>query len=219
MNRSWVLSPLAGLAVLAGCSGGEQPRPMAVAPSASQPAAVAPVYTGIRGECPELSSPESVRYTGSQPPRSYPLPRLHDSRIWIHCGWLSPSSGKLRMEVRIQIFRDGFKPAFTGHGNAAASHRLMADMTASEVRGKPAGSLRVSTVTTAYGEALVRADGTHHTLTQTTLTGNAVLTVIVKEPEDSATDVATRTGKMLGNPAAAADAITAEVAKQLLRQR
>jgi hypothetical protein len=219
MSRSWlILQTGAALAALTGCTAAEQPSP---APVLALPSGPPAYYTGLRGECPVLKSPESVRFTGSRAGTHFPLPRKFTDFDRIDCGWRPPSGEPPWVKIAITIF---LEPA-TAHEKAERSFTHARDECMGIAASDPSQAVRVAERATPYGSAFMVADaresevtGGTDDLSQTTLVGNAVVVVSLFSMRDTTQRGSTRADGLMTGLATASEAITAEVASQLVSQ-
>ncbi|MEU4564978.1 hypothetical protein AB0F72_41915 [Actinoplanes sp. NPDC023936] len=214
MSRSWpILWTAVTLAAVTGCAAGEQPGP---APVSASPSTGSAYYTGLSGECPTLTSPEAVRFTGSRTPVGIRSPKQPDSQR-IDCSW-RPSSAIPPWVVAALTIYDG---PDTGRQAAEKSFNLGREYDTS--RANFSSAIRATERTTPSGPAYAVANATGSLsqtdqLSQTTLIGNVVVNVLLLEEPDPGVDGSTRAAELLTDLAATGDAITAEIAGQLVSQ-
>jgi hypothetical protein len=118
----------------------------------------------------------------------------------------------------IRIYRDGFPPTQTGHGNADLDVTRSADQAANRARTEQSGAVRATEQTTPSGRASMLADGGAGSLSQSTAIGNVVVTVMLFETKTPGADVGARADELMAELAATTQAITAETAGQLVTQ-
>lgn len=225
MTRSWsILRVGAALAAVTGCATVDQVSPKPVRPSvpaSAQPSASGPpaFYTGLSSECPILKSPQSVRFTGSRTGKHFPPPPNNEPFLWINCGW-RPSSGEAPwVTVTVSLHLD---PA-TAHEKAERRFALSRDFIMRRAEGIPSQAVQVVNRVTPSGSATFVADaddgeatGSADELSQTTLIGNAVVTVSLFEKREPTRGGSARADELMVGLAATSEAITAEVAGQLV---
>ncbi|BBH70256.1 hypothetical protein ACTI_69410 [Actinoplanes sp. OR16] len=212
MSRSWlILWAAAMVAAAAGCAAGEQADRAPVSASSSEASAY---YTGLSGECPTLTSPESARFTGSRTAEGIRSPKQSDSER-IDCGW-RPSSGAPPWVVVALTIHHGPDTA-----RQAAEQHFNQDRAYDTSRADFSSAIRATERTTPSGPAYAVANASRSgadELSQTTLVGNVVVVVILFVKPDPGVDGSARAADLLTDLAATSDAITAEIAGQLVSQ-
>jgi hypothetical protein len=202
------------LVVLVGCATHQQPG---VPPVSASPVSTV-YYSALSGECPTLDSPEAKRFTGSRKGRLLPSPPQQEDYQWINCSWRLPS-GAPWVTVLIKIYRDGFAPTQTAHGNAEIDVTDIAATDAARVKTDKSGAFRAIERTTPSGRAAMSADGTADSLLQTTAVGNVSVTVMLFKSATPGANASARADALIAQLATIADAMTAEIAGQLVAQR
>ncbi|MFC4070557.1 hypothetical protein [Actinoplanes subglobosus] len=227
MIRSWsILLAGAGLAALTGCTAGDQPTPPP--PSATVSAPVMPAYFASLGTtCPTLDSPESARFTRSQPGRWNLLPEKSDIIDWVDCGWrpkdADDSEAPPWVTVNIRIHLDSSTPHKSAYEYAERDFTRSRDEAMTRAGRLQPGVVRVAERDTPSGPAVVVADVDDAEITknidelrQTTRVGNLLVTVMLFEAKDAGGGDA---DKMMAELPATADAITAEVLEHMAKQQ
>jgi hypothetical protein len=219
MGRSWsILRTGAALAALTGCATVEQPGP---APVSASPSGTPAYYTGLSGECPVLKSAESARFTGSRAGRHIPAPGKITAVERIDCHWRPPSDAPPWVTVTVTIFLD----RGTAHERAERDFTQARDEAMSRAETDPSQAVRTAERATSHGPALVMADaagdkvtGGTDDLSQTTRIGNVVVRVLLLEKRNAAAGGSARADELMAGLAATSEAITAEIAGQLVSQ-
>ncbi|MEU8661809.1 hypothetical protein [Actinoplanes philippinensis] len=166
-----------------------------------------------------LKSPESVRFTGSRTGTHYPIPPQKIPFDRIDCGWRPPSGEAPWVTVAVSLYLD---PA-TAHEKARSWFADALDFSVDRAEQIPSEAVRVAERATPYDSAYVVADaddaevtGGTDSLSQTTLVGNAVITVTLFEKRNPAHGGSPRADELMTSLTATSEAITAEVAGQLV---
>ena len=199
---------------LAGCATDE----VSGVPSASASPVPTVHYSGLSGECPTLDAPEAKRFTGSRKGRLLPSPPAQKAFQWINCSWRRPSGGPW-VTLLIKIHRDGFAPTRTGHGNAELDVTSNVAADAERAKTDEPGAVRVLERTTPSGRTAMLADGAADSLVQTTAIGNVTVTVLLFRSATPGADASARADALMAQLAATTDAMTTEIAGQLVAQR
>jgi hypothetical protein len=198
---------------LTGCAGGEQSR----VPPVSAPSVPPVSYTGLSGECPTLTSAEAKRFTGARKGRLLPSPPQLKAVEWIDCSWRLPA-GAPWVTVHIEIYLDGFAPTRTGYGNAGLRLSQGLEYNASVAKTDPAGAIRAAERTTPSGRASMLANGTENSLSQSTVIGNVVVSVLLFETKAPG-PAGARADELMAKLAATTEAITSEITGQLVTRQ
>jgi hypothetical protein len=199
--------------VLTGCAGGERPS----VPPVSTSSVPSVYYTGLSGECPAVHSAEAKRFTGGRKGRLLPSPPQLKGVKWVDCGWRTPA-GAPWVTVLVKIYWDGFAPTQSGYGNATLEVTRSFDHDASMAKMDESGAVRVTELTTPSGQASMQANGTDNSLSQSTAIGNVVVTVMLFETKAAGPGGA-RADELMAKLAGTTQAITSEIAGQLVTQR
>jgi hypothetical protein len=204
----------ATLVALAGCTTGANPGVLS-APTSSVAQAY---YSGLSGECPTLQSAEAKRYSGIGKGRLVPIPQQVEAYEWINCSW-RPPTGAPWVTVLVRIYWDGFAPTQTGLGNAEAAVTQSLTDNANRAEAELSGGIRTIERTTDSGRASMLADGAANSVSQSTAIGNAVVTVMLFETKNPGADIGARADELAAKLAPASDAITSEIAGQLVAKK
>jgi hypothetical protein len=176
-------------------------------------------YTGLSGDCPVLKSPESVRFTGSRTGKRFRLPRKDPARELINCGWRPPSGKPPWVTITVSLF---LEPA-TAHETAEHEFARSREFAMNRAEGLPSHAVRVVDRAGPYGSTFVVADaddnevtGDSDDLSQTTLVGNAVVWGSLFDRKDTTQSGSARADELVAELTATSEAITAEIAGQLV---
>jgi hypothetical protein len=204
------------LAVLSGCAAVEQPGPAAVSPAPAVPSAY---YLGLSGECPVLKSAESTRFTGSRAGNRVPIPKPMKSFERIDCDWYPPSGAAPWVVVAITIY---LEPS-TAQQNAERAFTESRDYDTGRAKADSSRAIQSTESTTPHGPAYIVVDAEDDgvparldQLWQGTRVGNALITVKLFEERAAGVDGPARARKLLAELSATSEAITAEIAGQLV---
>ncbi|MEU4560216.1 hypothetical protein AB0F72_17685 [Actinoplanes sp. NPDC023936] len=217
MSRSWpTLWTAATLAAVTGCAAGHQAGP---APVPASPSAAPAYYTGLSGECPTLTSPEAVRFTSSHKAEGIRSPKQRDYER-IDCAWSSADVTPPWVVVALMIYHgpDTARQAAEQYFNQGLEYDTS--------RANFSSAIRATKRTTPSGPAYVVANAEKSStnksgadqVSQTTLVGNVIVNVLLFEKQHPGVDRSTRAVELLADLAATGDAITAEIAGQLVSQ-